>query len=246
KVAADMELRRPKASIAGRGAAVLEEFGAPEVWARAQQTLVHWWKTAAGEVKVWVPVSVGTLVVAMLTVMRLGGWKDSGPRNASVPPVQSQQTAPTHASVHATTSSKQATGAKTTQAEKTFAVAKAPVKPLVTRTQAPSPSTSAPRKPAPLVAVPGQLARTLPSPKPAEQPAAAAAMLTISTNPPGADIEIDGAFVGNAPSTISVGPGSHLVSVRKNGYLIWSKVLSVTGGNIHLNAELEPQIQPLD
>lgn len=69
------------------------------------------------------------------------------------------------------------------------------------------------------------------------------AMLAISSNPPGADIEIDGAFVGNSPSTISVGVGSHLVSVGMIGYTGWSKTLTVTGGNIHLNAKLEPQLQ---
>ena len=52
--------------------------------------------------------------------------------------------------------------------------------------------------------------------------------------------------IRNAPSTISAGPGSHLASVRKKGYLNWSKVLSVTGADLHLNANLEPQIQPLD
>jgi len=63
--------------------------------------------------------------------------------------------------------------------------------------------------------------------------------LTIDSNPSGADIEIDGAFVGNTPSTIDVAAGSHDISVKKKGFSDWTKKLNVTGGNIHVNAELE-------
>jgi hypothetical protein len=70
------------------------------------------------------------------------------------------------------------------------------------------------------------------------QVATAPASLSIDSAPPGADIEIDGAFVGNTPSTITVATGSHEISVKKSGFLRWSKILTVTGGSIHLNAEL--------
>ena len=72
-----------------------------------------------------------------------------------------------------------------------------------------------------------------PSAAPASQ-----ASLVIESTPPGADIEIDGAFVGNTPSTISVVPGSHNITVKKKGFADWSRTMNVTGGNIHLNAEL--------
>jgi hypothetical protein len=65
------------------------------------------------------------------------------------------------------------------------------------------------------------------------------ASLNIDSTPSGADIEIDGAFVGNTPSTISVASGPHQIAVKKKGFADWSKPLSVTGGTIHLNAELE-------
>ena len=68
---------------------------------------------------------------------------------------------------------------------------------------------------------------------------AAQASLSIDSTPPGADIEIDGAFVGNTPSTVSVPPGSHQIAVKKKGFADWAKTLNVTGGAIHLNAELE-------
>ena len=77
-------------------------------------------------------------------------------------------------------------------------------------------------------------------------PASAAPALgniTIESNPPGADIEIDGGFVGNTPSTVTLAPGSHDVSVKKKGFADWTKKLNVTGGNVHLNAELEQAAQ---
>ena len=73
--------------------------------------------------------------------------------------------------------------------------------------------------------------------------AASQAALAIESNPSGADIEIDGAFVGSTPSTINVAPGSHQIAVKKKGFTDWAKTLAVTGGTIHLNAELE-QVPP--
>lgn len=63
--------------------------------------------------------------------------------------------------------------------------------------------------------------------------------LIIDSTPAGADIEIDGAFVGNTPSTVNVAAGSHDVAVKKKGFADWTKKLNVTGGSIHLSAELE-------
>ncbi len=68
------------------------------------------------------------------------------------------------------------------------------------------------------------------------------ASLNIDSTPSGADIEIDGAFVGNTPSTISIASGLQQIVVKKKGFSDWSKSLNVTSGMIHLNAELE-QIQ---
>lgn len=64
--------------------------------------------------------------------------------------------------------------------------------------------------------------------------------ILIESTPPGADIEVDGAFVGNTPSTLSLAPGSHDIAVKKKGFTDWTKKLNVTGGSVHLNAELEP------
>lgn len=70
-------------------------------------------------------------------------------------------------------------------------------------------------------------------------PAATQASLVIDSTPSGADIEMDGAFVGNTPSTVSAAAGSHQIAVKKKGFADWTKTLNVTGGTVHLNAELE-------
>jgi hypothetical protein len=62
--------------------------------------------------------------------------------------------------------------------------------------------------------------------------------LAIASTPAGADIEVDGGFVGNTPSSVTVAPGSHQIVVKKKGFIDWTKTLNVTGGNVSLNAEL--------
>ncbi|MDR5729354.1 MAG: PEGA domain-containing protein [Terriglobia bacterium] len=77
-------------------------------------------------------------------------------------------------------------------------------------------------------------ANTAPAPA-----AAAEASLIIESTPPGADIEVDGGFVGNTPSTVSVAAGSHEITVKKKGFADWSRKLNVTGGSVHLSADLD-------
>jgi len=73
---------------------------------------------------------------------------------------------------------------------------------------------------------------------------ASQASLIIESAPPGADIEIDGAFVGNTPSTVSVAPGAHEIAVKKKGFADWDRKLNVTGGSVHLDAELTAATPP--
>lgn len=74
-----------------------------------------------------------------------------------------------------------------------------------------------------------------------QQAPASSASISIESTPPGADIEVDGGFVGSTPSTITLSPGSHQVTVKKKGFADWTKTLNVTSGSIHLSAELEAQ-----
>jgi hypothetical protein len=93
------------------------------------------------------------------------------------------------------------------------------------------------------------MANFVPAPPPSAPSAPSAtaqASLVIDSTPPGADIEIDSAFVGNTPSTVSIASGSHQIVVKKEGFADWTKALNVSGGTVHLNAELEQApVQPV-
>jgi len=84
-----------------------------------------------------------------------------------------------------------------------------------------------------------------PAPVAPPPPAVTEASLVIDSSPPGADIEIDGAFVGNTPSTVPVAPGSHEIAVKKKGFADWTRKLNVTGGSVHLSADLDPASAPI-
>lgn len=73
--------------------------------------------------------------------------------------------------------------------------------------------------------------------------AAALAQLDIASTPSGADIMIDGKFVGSTPSSISVAPGDHDVAVKKTGFADWNRKVTVLSGHTNLTAELATQSQ---
>ena len=63
--------------------------------------------------------------------------------------------------------------------------------------------------------------------------------LSIASNPAGAEIEIDGAFMGNAPAVLELEPGDHTVTLRKTGYRVWRRKMRISGGQARLNPALE-------
>lgn len=63
--------------------------------------------------------------------------------------------------------------------------------------------------------------------------------LAVDSNPSGADIDVDGNFVGSTPSTIPIPPGNHEITVKKHGYAAWSRHMNISGGSLHLQADLE-------
>jgi hypothetical protein len=85
-----------------------------------------------------------------------------------------------------------------------------------------------------------------PAPSPAPDtvaqsaPVQPAAELVIASAPDGADIEIDGGFVGNTPSSVETAAGEHLVVIHKKGFKDWQRKVKVSGGSITLRAELDP------
>lgn len=75
--------------------------------------------------------------------------------------------------------------------------------------------------------------------------APATAKLSVLSVPDGADIEVDGSFVGNAPSDVQVPEGEHSIAVKKSGFKTWERKLKVTAGSsVKLNAELEKADAP--
>jgi hypothetical protein len=68
--------------------------------------------------------------------------------------------------------------------------------------------------------------------------AMSASGISVDASVPNCDIEVDGEFVGNTPSTINLSPGKHVVVVKKTGYQEWSRSMMVSGGTIKLNADM--------
>ena len=66
------------------------------------------------------------------------------------------------------------------------------------------------------------------------------AKMQIESDPSGADIEVDGGFVGNTPSDVQIEEGDHTITVKKAGFKDWERKMKVGAGtSVHLNAELE-------
>ena len=81
--------------------------------------------------------------------------------------------------------------------------------------------------------------RAAPTQTPVESQASNNAQVAIASTPAGADIELDGAFVGSTPSTITVTAGDHTITVKKTGFAPWERKIQVTGGKIQISAELQ-------
>jgi hypothetical protein len=70
---------------------------------------------------------------------------------------------------------------------------------------------------------------------------APASSITVDASAPNCDIEVDGGFVGNTPSTVSLAAGKHTIVVKKAGYKDWVRSMNVSGGAVHLNADMVVQ-----
>jgi hypothetical protein len=80
-----------------------------------------------------------------------------------------------------------------------------------------------------------------PSPvRPAE--VAATGTVEVHSTPEGAEVYVDGAFIGNAPATLKLSPGQHTIRVTQSGFKDWSRDISVQAGSgAHLSASLDKQ-----
>jgi len=77
--------------------------------------------------------------------------------------------------------------------------------------------------------------------KPATQTAEIKGVVNITSTPAGADVLLDGNFVGNAPATLKLAPGKHTITVKMSGRKDWTRELSVEAASeVQLSATLEP------
>ena len=68
------------------------------------------------------------------------------------------------------------------------------------------------------------------------------ANVTITSNVTGADIEVDGNYIGSTPATIPLTAGKHQIAV-KQGAAVWDRNLVVNAGStVNVNAQIE-QVQ---
>jgi hypothetical protein len=55
-----------------------------------------------------------------------------------------------------------------------------------------------------------------------------------------ADVELDGKFVGNTPTTLRLKPGEYTITVRKAGFAPWTRKLAAIPDNeLKITAELK-------
>jgi hypothetical protein len=231
KIAANLQLvSKAGGSIETISGSADEQPSVRKLWKQFRQMLTLWGQTADNRMKLWVPATAAVLLLSALGVLKLSGIADTQPRN-----VDNERPLSTNV----------------------------PTEPVHT------PTAVKPRKTLPAKATPNS--KAVPNPRPFEMGMAAGrlsasslaaakmsappsqsngagaanqaqALLSINCIPTGADIEIDGAFVGDTPSTVSVVLGTHQITVKKSGYTGWTKTLRVTGGTIQLNAELIPEL----
>ncbi len=64
--------------------------------------------------------------------------------------------------------------------------------------------------------------------------------VSVKSSPDGAEIMIDGKFSGSTPSTLQLKLGEHAISVKKAGYVLWERIVTISAGsNIVIDAALE-------
>lgn len=80
------------------------------------------------------------------------------------------------------------------------------------------------------------------------KPSAEISAVSIKSVPEGAEITVDGKYVGSTPSTLQLTPGDHTISIEKSGFQMWQRTISVTtGSSVTVEAMLEkvPETKPL-
>jgi PEGA domain len=67
--------------------------------------------------------------------------------------------------------------------------------------------------------------------------------IEVSSEPPGAEVDLDGKYIGNTPSTLRLKPGEYTLTVRKEGYSPWTRKITVIPDS---RLSVEAELQKLD
>lgn len=66
--------------------------------------------------------------------------------------------------------------------------------------------------------------------------------VAIRSVPPGAEVTVDGRYLGNAPSTLRLPAGDHVLTLTAAGHKTWERRVHLTpGGDTNIAATLEPR-----
>lgn len=96
----------------------------------------------------------------------------------------------------------------------------------------------APAAPATPTTVPPQ--PTAQPPAPASVASEALATVVAKSTPDGADLTVDGKYMGSTPSTLRLVAGDHAILIQKSGFKDWQRTMTVSsGGIVTLDATLE-------
>jgi len=73
-------------------------------------------------------------------------------------------------------------------------------------------------------------------------PVSADVPVTVTSEPTGADIEVDGSYEGNTPSQLSLAPAEYIIRVARPGYKAWERRVIIKAGSAKtFNAILEQE-----
>jgi hypothetical protein len=92
---------------------------------------------------------------------------------------------------------------------------------------------------------PAKFASKVASPEPAAGGVATPAIaepstIVIKSTPDGADITVDGKFVGSTPSTLKLAIGERTITIEKSGFKHWTRTMTVSSaGSVSIDATLE-------
>ena len=89
-------------------------------------------------------------------------------------------------------------------------------------------------------AAPAPVAAAAPPPPPPAKPE-----LEIWSSPSGADIFLDGAYLGQTPYKATVAAGEHTINLRKKDFSIWQRRVQATPGSRRIGGYLEQKVLTL-